>query len=214
MGLKEEERAMRTSHSRAGIVAVTVLAGVAAVSIAAAPRSLLPAATDTQIEAGALATWADLSTWTRPAAGAPGRTEFGLGLVLAGPDGDMRLAFYVVRPDRRTGATRPPTQVGVRAASGALMNPNLLRRPVLTITYGDPDEEAETIDLSQAMMVDNPAPGAAVTSGVASIAAERFVEVTAAEDISANIFGAAVTLRRDQIEALRAFRDRVFPPAR
>lgn len=210
---------MRTSHSRAGIVAVTVLAGVtaasiAAVAIAAAPRTFLPSSAGTQIEAGALATWADLSTWTRPAAGAPGRTEFGVGLVLAGPDGDMRLAFYVVRPDRRTGATRPPGDVGVRAASGALMNPNLLRRPVLTITYGDPDEEAETIDLSQAMTVDNPAPGAAVTSGVASIAAERFIEVVAADDISANIFGATVTLRRDQIEALRAFRDRFFPPAR
>jgi len=62
------------------------------------------------------------------------------------------------------------------------------------------------------MAVNDPAPGAAVESGVAKMSREAFQTLLKAPEIGANIFGAEVTLREDQIEALRAFRDRLFPP--
>jgi hypothetical protein len=196
---------MNAGHRHAGFLAAAAMA--TALTVPAVPA----AATGAQIEAGTLATWADLSTWTRPAAGVPGGIEVGLGLVLAGPDGDMRLAFYAVRPAAPgVQADRPPSEIGVRAAASARMNPNLLRTPTLTLTFGGPEREDQTIDLSATMAVNDPAPGAFVTSGIATMTADTFLQLTAADEIAASVFGAAVALRDDQVEAVRAFRDHLF----
>lgn len=165
-----------------------------------------------QIEAGYLASWEDKSTWTRPVAGTTALVEVGVGLVLEGGSGPMRLAFYVVRATRGAASSRPPVDINVRAAAGSRMNPNLIRTPTLSFTHGSPEADTETIDVSSSMAVNDPAPGAAVESGVAKISAEAFQTMLEAPEIGANIFGAEVTLREDQIEALRAFRDRLFPP--
>lgn len=187
---------------------LTIATAVAGLGMAGIGRL---AAAPAQIEAGALATWADLSTWSRPAK-APGQAETGLGLVVTGSSGEMRLAFYVVRPAQ--GRRAAPSEVGVRAASGALMSPNLLRTPTLTFTSISADEKEELIDVSRRMTVDNPAPGAAVTSGIAALTPEEFLRLASSAKLQALIFGAEVALRADQIDAIRAFRDRVFPPAR
>lgn len=183
------------------------LAAAAAVTMLAMPA--LPAA---QIEAGALATWGDLSTWSRPAAGTTSLTETGLGLVLAGDQGEMRLAFFVVRANRGAAASRPPTEIGVRAAAGARVNPNLMRTPTLSFTFGDRgDDQPEFVDLSEKITVDNPAPGAPVASAVGAMAVDAFVEMSEADEVRADIFGAQVTFRADQIAALQAFAERVLP---
>jgi hypothetical protein len=175
--------------------------------VAAAPVATVPS----QIEAGALATWSDLSTWSRPSATA-GQIETGLGLVVTGPNGDMRLAFYVERPAQ--GRQALPRDIGVRAAAGAVMSPNLLRTPTLTFTSVGADDKKQIIDVSSRMAVDNPAPGAAVTSGVARMSVADFRALASSVELQAKVFGAEVALRDDQIEAIRAFRDRVLPPVR
>lgn len=191
----------------------TAVAGLAAVVMLMAPGAAQLSADGaaSQIEAGALASWGDLSSWSRPAAGVEGRTEHGLGLVLSGGSGQMRLAFFVVRADREPARSRPIETVGLRAAAGARVNPNLIRRPTLMLTFGDPGADPETLDLSESMTVDNPAPGAPVASGVGSMAAADFLRMIAAEEISGEIFGASVTFRADQVDAARAFGERFFP---
>jgi hypothetical protein len=166
-----------------------------------------------QIEAGYLAAWADLSTWTRGSREG-GQTEVGLGLVLDGPSGPMRLAFFVTRPAR--GRTRPPAAVGFRVASGARVNPALLRTPTVIFTArvsAGKGRQLETVevDLSSAMTVDNPAPGAAITSAVGSMPAREFHVLADARDLRAVLLGARVIFRDDQQDAVRAFRDRIFP---
>jgi hypothetical protein len=195
MNLKTTFKTIRTTF-----IAVTTVAALATAGVGRASA---------QIEAGALATWADLSTWSRPDPAAGG-TEVGLGLVVEGPDGAMRLAFFVIER-QRGGRTPPPAQIGVRAAAGSRMNPNLLRTPTLAFILRTPGQETEEIDVSSTMTVDNPAPGAAVTSGVGHIPVARFRALTTSKEVLARIFGAEVALREDQLEAIRAFRERVLP---
>jgi hypothetical protein len=181
-----------------------------AAAVAAGPA--IETAAD-QVQAGYLATWADLSTWTR-ASRDTGQTEVGLGLVLDGPSGAMRLAFVVNQPAR--GRARTPTAIGFRVASGARVNPALLRTPTLIFTARVPagTDRLKTVelDLSSAMTVDNPAPGAAITSALGSMPARDFQMLADARDLSAVLLGARVVFRNDQQVAVRAFRDRVFPP--
>lgn len=189
-------------HPRRFLV-LSLLIGLAATASAAMAPS--------QIEAGSLATWSDLSTWSRPSSTA-GQTEVGLGLVVTGPSGAMRLAFYVERPTQGRATTL--RDIGVRAAAGVVMSPNLIRTPTLTFTSVGADDKKQVIDVSSRMAVDNPAPGAAVTSGVARMIVADFRVLAASVELQAQVFGAEVALREDQIEAIRAFRDRVLPPAR
>jgi len=165
-----------------------------------------------QIQAGDLANWADRSTWSTPDA-ASRQTEVGMGLVVGGSSGSMRLAFYVLQPTR--GVAPEPSSIGVRVASSLRMNPNLLRTPTLifnttTVDEEDGVEEAE-IDLSPTLRVDNPAPGAAVTSGLSRLTAEQFITIAEADEMEGTILGAAVEFREDQLDAIRAFRERVLP---
>lgn len=168
-----------------------------------------------QIEAGDLANWADLSTWVIPDRETQ-QTEVGMGLVLNGPVGAMRLAVFITRPTR--GGAAEPTSVGFRVASSLRMNPNLLRTPTLTFlatVRNDQDELEEVeLDLTSAMRVDNPAAGAAITSGVGQMPPEAFKTLARAEALTGTVLGAPVEFRDEQREALQAFRDKVFPAGR
>jgi hypothetical protein len=168
-----------------------------------------------QAQAGYLATWADLSTWetTNPDTR---QTEIGLGLVLDGRSGGMRLAFFVARPPG--GRARTPGAVGFRVAAGARLSPTLLRTPTIVFTArvpgGKDTLETVKLDLSSAMTVDNPAPGAAITSAVGSMPARDFQTLADARALSAVLLGAPVEFRDNQRAALRDFRDKVFPTKR
>jgi hypothetical protein len=196
----------RAAGTFIALLAVLVLAGSVRPEADAGRR---------QIEAGDLANWADLSTWSIPNRETR-QLEVGMGLVLSGPSGAMRLAFYVNQPMR--GTVPEPASVGFRVASSLRMNPNLLRTPTLVFTAVVRNEEDELeeveLDLSSAMMVDNPAPGAAITSGVGSMSVEAFKTLADAEEISANILGAKVEFGDEQREAVTAFRDKLFPSKR
>lgn len=199
-----------TTRKTAGVF----VALIASVMLAAGGRPEAGAG-GRQIEAGDLATWADLSTWVIPNRETQ-QTEVGMGLVLDGPSGAMRLAFFITRPAR--GGDAEPTSVGFRVASSLRMNPNLLRAPVLTFlarVRNDEDElEDVELDLTAAMRVDNPAPGAAITSGVGQITPDAFKTLARAEELTGTVLGAPVEFRDEQREAVRAFRDKVFPAKR
>jgi hypothetical protein len=191
----------------AALAAVVVLAGGARVGAGSA-------GTASQIQAGDLATWADLSTWSN-ANRVTRQTEIGMGLIVDGSSGSMRLAFYVTQPTR--GTAPEPSSIGVRVASSLRMDPNLLRSPTLIFNTTTTDEETDEVteaefDLSSSLRVDNPAPGAAITSGLTELTAEQFITIAESDSIEGTILGAEVEFREDQIEAILAFRERVLPP--
>lgn len=159
-----------------------------------------------QAGAGPLATWADGETWSRYLA-ATGETEVGLGLQPSGSGGTMKVAFMA----RQRGKTAPraPEEITVQLGSGALVNPNILRSPTLVFVLNPKTAQQVTLDLSSRLSVDNPAPGAAVTSGFARIPSAAFVRITRARRLSAMTLGLSVEFSPAQLEALRAFRDRL-----
>lgn len=193
----------RTARVFIAVMALACAAGAARPAAVAGPR---------QAEAGYLANWADLSTWSTPNPKTR-QTEIGLGLVLDGDSGPMRLAFYVSQPTRGRGPA--PATVKFRVASGAQMDPTLLRTPTLTfaakVPAGKDKFETVKLDLSSSMTVDNPVPGAAITSAIGSMTAKEFQTLAGAQALGAVVLGARVEFRDNQRAALRAFRDRVFP---
>jgi len=209
MGIQEQDGLMTTMKTAGVFVAL-----IAGLVLATGARSEANRG-KRQIEAGDLARWDDLSTWVIPNRETQ-QTEIGMGLVLSGPAGAMRLAFFVTQPTR--GRAAEPTSVGFRVASSLRMNPNLLRTPTLTFlakVRNDEDELEEVeLDLTSAIRVDNPAAGAAVTSGVGQMPPEAFKTLARAEELTGTILGAPVDFRDDQREAIQAFRDKVFPSKR
>jgi hypothetical protein len=163
-------------------------------------------------QAGYLADWADRSTWRRRDK-ATGKVEVGLGLVLNGSAGAMRLAFYVEDPTPIVPAGLRP--VRFRVAAGPRLNPGILRTPTLTFTAVVSIDGAKprpvTIDASSTMTVDNPAPGAPVTSATGTLPQGAIQALADASALSGSILGVPVSFRDDQRGAIRAFRDRVAP---
>jgi hypothetical protein len=163
-------------------------------------------------QAGYLADWADRATWRRRDK-TTGKVEVGLGLVLNGSAGAMRLAFYVDDPTPIMPVGLRP--VGFRVAAGPRLNPGILRTPTLTFTAVVSVNGAKprpiTIDASATMTVDNPAPGAPVTSGTGMLPQGAIHAIADASALSGSILGVPVSFRDDQRAAIRAFRDRVAP---
>ena len=181
---------------------------VAAAICAHTPGGAAAAPADGQ--AGYLADWADRSTWRRRDKNT-GRVEVGLGLVLNGSAGAMRLAFYVSEPSPIAPAGLRP--IGFRVAAGPRLNPGLLRSPTLTFTATVGVRGAKprqvVIDASSTMTVDNPAPGAPVTSGTGTLPQGAIHTLADATALSGAILGVPVQFRDDQRAAIRSFRDRV-----
>lgn len=147
------------------------------------------------------AEWKDLETWSRPVA-ETGETERGLGLHLSGPGGAVLASFAVRTPPR--GRADRANEVIVQAAASPLANPNRLQTPTLVLVGHTEGERDVRFDLSSRLTVDDPSPGAQVTTGVASMPAADYRRLTAAERITGTILGIEVELRADQVAAMRA----------
>ena len=169
-------------------------------AVAGAWPAVLPAAPWEQTRE-LRATWRDLETWSRPIE-PTGETERGLGLHLSGAGGTVMVAF-VVRTRGRGGSAG---EVTVQVATGPLVNPNRVQTPTLVWNGRDPKGHVFRIDLSSRLSVDNPAPGAQVTSGVARMRAVEFERLASATAVTATALGLDVTARPDQLDAIRALR--------
>jgi hypothetical protein len=135
------------------------------------------------------ASWRDLETWSNG-------PERGLGLHLSGPSGTVLVAFVA----RATG------DVTVQASTGPGTNPNRVQTATLVFSGTDDRKRSFRIDLSSRLAVDNPAPGAQVTSGVAHMRASEYAQLSGAAAVSATVLGLEVSVRPDQLAAMRALR--------
>ena len=142
------------------------------------------------------ASWRDLETWSQPAGG--GRTERGLGLHLSGSSGTVMVAFVA-----RAGGQGDVT---VQISTGPLVNPNRMQTATLVFRGTDDQRRQFELDLSSRLTVDNPAPGAQVTSGMARMRAAEFARLAGATGVTAAVLGLDVAVRPDQLEAMRALR--------
>jgi len=168
------------------------------VAIACVAGSVLLSATGQGAELRA--SWRDLETWSRSLGS--GRTEQGLGLHLSGSSGAVLMAF-LRRVDGRTG---PSGDVTVQVSTGPAGNPNRVQTATLVFKGTDDRKRAFTMDLSSRLTVDNPAPGAQVTSGVATMRAAEFERLSSSSGVTATVLGLDVAVRTDQLEAMRALR--------
>jgi hypothetical protein len=149
---------------------------------------------------GVVPNWTDLETWARPLASAR-EVEHGLGLHVSGPTGPMMLSF-TGRLSLRSATA--PASLQVVMAPPVMANPNLIRKPTLVFIADDGAKAREVIDATSSVRVDDPAPGAIVRSATARISADAFRRLTTAETLTAEVFGAEVTIRPDQIKAMQA----------
>jgi hypothetical protein len=155
---------------------------------------------------GLRASWGDLETWSHYLEESR-ENELGLGLQLSGSNGVILVAF-LGRLNVRT-PLLPPREITVQVGTSERANPNVIRRPVLTLLLDDKSDRRRLLDLSSRLTVDDPAPGAAFENGLARISAADFVRAAEADTISGNVFGFDVVWRRDQIDALASFGRRV-----
>jgi len=171
------------------------------------------------------AAWGDLDAWSRYDA-ATDETELGLGLKATGADGTMLVAFSA----RLKGKTpnQPPKDVLVHASAGIRANASRARSKTLTfVLHAAPPQTngpqgpngqsrrvrqtgPDVIDLSSRLGADDQAPGAPVNFAVARVAVAEFVRIARCGQLRATVFGVDVGFRPDQLEAIRAFADRIF----
>ena len=160
-----------------------------------------------QISAGILATWKDLDTWTNYHDDSR-ETEKGLGLILGGSGGEMRLGFSARLAGRFP--NKPPAVIRVEASADPRSNPNTLRWPALRFHLDEHTDHPLLIDLSDRMTVDNPAPGAMVNNSVAQMTPDDLLALLDAKTVSVNIFQVDVAFREDQLKALAKYADSIF----
>jgi len=190
---------MRTSQP-----ARRVLSGLVIVVLAMGAAARMGAR---QISAGMLSTMKDLDTWTTYHDDSR-QTERGLGFVLGGKGGQMRLSFVAMLEGRFPKTA--PTAIRVQASADPMANPNTLRNSTLTFFVDAKTEKPFVLDLSSRLTSDNPAPGAMVLDSIAQITADEFAKVAWAESIRANVFMVDVQFRPDQLRALQKFSDSIF----
>jgi len=205
---------MRTGHPILRAVAGVVVAAVVAVSAIDVPVSAR------QIRAGVLATWKDGETWTQYHDDTR-ETEKGLGLILGGAGGQMRVSFVARLAGRFP--NKPPSAVAMEAAADPMGNPNTLRNPTLRLLITPApddkqppdarprvDEKPVVLELSDRMVVDNPAPGAVVNDAVARLTAEEFAAIAYAKAVKAHIFTVDVEFSTAQLKVLQKYAESIF----
>jgi len=193
---------MRTWHSARRVLAAIVIVGLG-VTIAAGRAGAR------QISAGVLSTMKDLDTWTTYHDDTR-KTERGVGFVLGGNGGAMRLSFSAMLDGRFP--NKPPASVRVQASGDPMANPNTIRQPVLTFFLNAKTEKPSVLDLTARATSDNPAPGAFVNDQIAAVTPAEFTKLAWAETIRVNIFMVDVQFRPDQLRALQKFADAIFLP--
>jgi hypothetical protein len=183
----------RQSIVRAALVAIALFG-------AAAPARA-------QFDAGMLAAWKDLDTWTTYHEDRK-VTELGLGLIATGPQGTMRISFEAMLPGRRP--TEPPPRVTLRMAPPAMQNPNVLRSTVLTFDLDERLKERVQYDLSDRVVSLDGTPGSSVTTATASMTIDEFVRFATSQTAKAVVLGIPVEFSAAQLKALRTYADRVM----
>jgi len=144
--------------------------------------------------------WRDVEIWTRRS-GTSSDREVGLGLQLSGASGTVPLAFVGVISSRDSAP--PPDELEVRVALGPLVNPNLVRKPVLRFLADGTELRHVAIDLTSRLTVDDLQPSGTFRSGVARLASVDFTKLASADTIAADVLGFAVAFRPDQIDGLK-----------
>ncbi len=204
---------MRSGHSTLRAFVGVVVAAVVVSTIGASAGAR-------QIRAGVLATWKDMETWTLYHDDTR-ETEKGLGLILSGSGGEMRLSFSSRLAGRFP--NKPPSTVAIEAAADPMGNPNTLRNPTLRflVTPGEDDkkpadqkrmvdEKPTVLELSDRMVVDNPAPGAVVNDAVARLKSDEFESIAWAKAVKAHIFTVDVEFSAAQLKALQKYSESIF----
>lgn len=160
-----------------------------------------------QISAGMLATWKDLDTWTSYHDDSR-ETEKGLGFIVRGNGGEMRLAFSARLEGRFP--KNPPAAVRVQASADPRINPNTQRTPALVFLIDAKGEKPWTLDLTSSMTPNTPAPGAMIDDAIGQIVSKDFAQMAKAKSIRANVFMVDVEFRPDQLRALQKFAESIF----
>lgn len=180
---------------RATLTALVVITAVTLITPIAAQQLM-----------GVRAEWGDLQTWATDI-GNTREQEVGLGLHLSGSSGGTLLAF-IARVDTRR-PNEAPDEMVAQVAIGSLTNPNALRQPTLSFVLDTGDGETFDLDLTSRLVVDDSTPGGSVQNGVAVFPVSDFVGLASAESVGANVLGFDAELRPDQLDAIKAFAERL-----
>jgi hypothetical protein len=162
------------------------------------------------------AAWGDLDSWSRYLP-ATDETELGMGLKTAGQKTTMLIAFSARM--KGVSPTQPASEVFVHASAGVQSNGREGRNKTLRFVLASgPANGSRTgsasspvLDLSSRLGADDETPGARVNFATAKLAPAEFLRIVRSGQPTATVLGVDVTFRPDQLEALRAFADQIFP---
>jgi hypothetical protein len=164
-----------------------------------------------QFDAGPLANWVDLATWTRYDETSR-MTEMGLGLIPTGPFGTMRVSLEARLDGRRP--SKPPTTISLRLAPPAMLSPNQVRSTTLRFEVDEKRKDRIVFELSDRVVSLDATPGSYVSSANAALTIEEFERLARAETLKADVLGIVVEFSAAQLKALRTYADRVMLRAR
>jgi hypothetical protein len=176
----------------------TILLAAAALVVTTTPA----VAWSPQVSAGPVGLFKDLETWSRYSDDTQ-LTERGVGLVVPGATAPLLVSFNARQRGRNP--VDAPREIAVQVARTANVNPMALPSLTLTLTIDAGTPSHAVFDLTPRIVVDNPVPGGAPTSIVATMVPAEFRRLAAATTLRGTLFGTEVTFRPAQIKALRAF---------
>jgi hypothetical protein len=161
-----------------------------------------------QMPAGMLGGFKDLETWTRDVGVAPD-TEYGLGLQLKGATGTINASFAAVK--LRSVPKAPPKEVVVTMSPSFAVDPRQTLPLTLAFTITGKDKKQTTINVSNRMTAFPPgpyAPGDKAVSVQGRLTPTEFGQIAAAEILKTTVLSVQVTIRPDQLKALKALGER------
>lgn len=135
-------------------------------------------------------------------------TQLSVGILPASPHGT--LTFVLSARLRQRAPTEPPSTLQARIGVGLRVNPNAIRRPVLSFVLDPKTPRATTIEASDRLRLLDLDPTASLENASATITLVEFIQLLRAEVITGQILGLSVSFSREQREALQEFGLRVL----
>jgi hypothetical protein len=161
-----------------------------------------------QITAPPMGASRDLETWARDVGDVPD-IEHGVGLHL---NGEYTLLVTFAGVKLRRDPRAPSKEIVVMAKPAAALDPGRLLTPGLAFMAVGKDKKPFSVDLSGRVASYPPGPFMTTPTSVslrATMTPAEFLKLADAQNVRASMLGVDVTLRQDQVKALRALADKL-----
>lgn len=167
-------------------------------------------AADPQMTAPPMGNFKDLDAWTLEVGDVPD-IEHSLGLHLEGPDATLLVTFAGIKLRRDPRA--PAREVVMIAKGGAGLNTGRTLSPTLVLVATARDKKQTAINLTDRVSTFPPGPfvpgDTYIVSARAAMTPAEFMMLADAQSVRGTVLNVAVTLRPDQLKALRALGQRI-----